>query len=759
MLIQFIEKSLLCLIAMKRKREATADLPKPSIKPQEREHIAAPPNDYLSPPNMNKVMKDMQDCNSAFVVNGYSIDANSVQVLDSIAAGISSRPSRALMELFNDMSPTCKPRPLDYNETFNCWRIYNGHASIKLSAREFKGKLFENGFDVSILAPNSKDIIARVTDSIKTNLISNYWMPFLEDHYDWVKTFGICPFYFEPVILTQNNKPAIFYVPFAPKPEMGTIFVYERRDKTQGYFWKWAQGSTNLLSVFDSVLGTGIPAPRSFSTKTTPTSMTPSLFDYGPVPLTTAGGKAPRMTDNNRACISGAKSRYMFFSVKSRPSLFGTLTSDIKSIMSEMLLLEKMESLEVLAAQKQMNPPCIIEFTPNPVQMTRGDTSDNTRLKLDTQLKMFLSTGAALDGDQRQELHKSITDNPILSGNPVTGRSEGAMERLLRAQQRIQAPLNSPDARLNMIDPQDFAQGAYDPNENQSGESTEWERTMLYIKNNPGAPLAETITKMGNTRLKEPNNATYLKPFHKLSSAAPKVTVPNFGLDTLKIRMDKLAASIVDFPLELIMNRTGRSGGKEDESAGAQFLKGRLTVEAKYYEHVVRHMWWMSSLSFIKSTREILDILRESTKDDGELAKPSTKQEAASNLPDISPKMKTAIYTLTQEEVEAWNNINVTFPKTPFIDLETSLTLYEVGLVDESQLIEYIATLFNLPKNTADAGRVKQFMTEYFKRKYGEANIELQAKLSAKEERIKEKNQSEMQEKEQKAAKMTKVKD
>jgi hypothetical protein len=277
---------------------------------------------------------------------------------------------------------------------------------------------------------------------------------------------------------------------------------------------------------------------------------------------------------------------------------------------------------------------------------------------------------------------------------------------------------------------------------------------MLYVKNNPGSSIASTIDTLGKTYLKEPQNATYLKPFHRLANAAPKITTPNFALESLKVRVDKLAASIVDFPLELIMNRTGRSGGKENESAGSQFLKDRLNVESKYYEHIVRHMWWMSSVSFVKSTKEIIQALQENKAKEDETAEsakkrpkvtPTEESPGAEALDLLITKTKTNIYTLTLEELDAWNNIQVSFPKTPFLDMETTLLLYETGAIDEDQFMNYASSLFNLPKDKYDAERVKKSMDVFLKRKYGEATIELQSKLSAKEERLKEKHQMELQ--------------
>lgn len=709
-------------------------------------------NMYITPPNMNKIMGEMRELETNSIINGFSIDTMDMQLLDDVTSG-SSNPSSVFRELFNDMLGEARPRALNAYECFQCHRIYNNSASIKISTREFKGKLFETPFDVAVVSRGSKDVIGKVTQAVKEKLIESYWMPFLIDHYDWIKTFGLCPFYFEPVILTQNFKPAVFYVPVCPKPEMGTIYVYQRKNRSQGYLWRWSSSASPIggdLSVGGMSSPTDIPPPKSFK-QTSALSVASNtnsskIFGAGPVsmPFENVGNSSSsEASRSNGRVISGSRSRYMFFSVRKPPMLNGYLSSDIKSIMNEIISLEKMEALEIAAAQKQLNPPIVVEFSPDPVKMTQGDDTDNNRLRLETDLKLLFHHDNSYYRDDAfgNSLRGNIQNNEIMQRDTdKDSHGMGAMQRVMQFQNKLQSPINYPEIPLGLTDPSnydDYKLLQLNSSNGGNNSSTELERLLLYVKNNPGSNIAETISSMGKNQLKGPPNATYLQPFHKISSGTPKISMPKFSIEETKQRVDKLAASVVDYPLELIMNRTGHQSSHETAS---QFLKERLNCESKYYETLVKHLWWMASSPILSSTREMVDSIREQKEEKKNKSKekkinPETN-EKEQRQPDLSKKHKNVIHTFTPDDIEQWNNIEISFPKTPFLDLETLLTLYEVGMVDDSRIMNYLSTIYNVP-NDGDMSRVKKKLTEFFKRKYGESNIELQT-AKAKEDKSKE---------------------
>jgi hypothetical protein len=737
---------------------------KDSTNPSKKPRRDSPKNDdviHISPPNMNKVMSDMREFETNNIINGFSIDKTDLHILGGISSG-NQNPSSVFRELFNDMLGETRPHVLNSLECYQCQRIYHNYASIKISTREFKGKLFETPFDVKVLSKYSKDVIGNVRTAIKEKLIESYWMPFLNDHYDWIKIFGICPFYFEPVILTQNSKPAVFYVPVCPKPEMGTISVYQRKNRSQGYLWKWSSDSLSVGADKDLPLnggGMGIPPPQSFgqsSGMSIASSNTNSakIFTAGPVSMAFETGNSSNASRSiSSRAFSGSRSRYMFFNVKRPPMLNGYLTSEIKSIMVEIINLEKMEALEISAAQKQLNPPCIVEFSPDPVKMTQGDNSDNNRLKLETDLKLLFHRESSYlrDDSETNALRSDIQNNDIMStglgpGQERNPKNMSAMHKVMKYHNELQAPMNYPEIPLGLYDPSNYEDYKLlqlnNAGANTNNNSTELERLLLYVKNNPGSNITETINKMGKTQLNEPPNATYLRPYHKLASGSPKISMPNFDLGDTKIRVDKLAASVVDFPLELLMNRTGN---RDSQEVALQFLKDRLNSESKYYETIVRHMWWMASSPIITSTKEIMSKLLEQktatkkTKKDSMEKQKNTSVDEPEKTPDIAKKYKNIIYTMTPDDIDQWNNIEIAFPKIPFLDLETVLNLYEFGVLDETRLMSYLTTIYNVPDD-GDVSRVTKKMTEFLKRKYGESTIELQGKINATQEKLKEKS-------------------
>lgn len=70
-----------------------------------------------------------------------------------------------------------------------------------------------------------------------TMIIQRYWMPWLRSVYDWLRMFGVCPYYFKRANRRSNHQ-----IPVVPDVEKGyiTVSVDDRHDTK--YRWYWSHG-------------------------------------------------------------------------------------------------------------------------------------------------------------------------------------------------------------------------------------------------------------------------------------------------------------------------------------------------------------------------------------------------------------------------------------------------------------------------------------------------------------------------------------
>jgi hypothetical protein len=72
-----------------------------------------------------------------------------------------------------------------------------------------------------------------------TMIIQRYWMPWLRNVYDWLRMFGICPYYFKRANRRSNHQ-----IPIVPDIEKGYITVSVDDSHDTKYRWYWSHGTT-----------------------------------------------------------------------------------------------------------------------------------------------------------------------------------------------------------------------------------------------------------------------------------------------------------------------------------------------------------------------------------------------------------------------------------------------------------------------------------------------------------------------------------
>ena len=70
-----------------------------------------------------------------------------------------------------------------------------------------------------------------------TKIIARYWMPWQRKLVDWIKTFGVCPYYF----IMQGDHP----IPIIPDMDAGRISVGLDKKRRNEYKWNWTNGATD----------------------------------------------------------------------------------------------------------------------------------------------------------------------------------------------------------------------------------------------------------------------------------------------------------------------------------------------------------------------------------------------------------------------------------------------------------------------------------------------------------------------------------
>lgn len=594
----------------------------------------------------------------------------SVPTILSESASSGDYKTKALMrEIQADMDASSTFTTLNEEEVRTCVDIFSNYSVINICVNEFKEKLFEVPFQIALRTESGKEL-AVLQDSVREIIVENYWMPFLKKHFEWKKVFGIVPIFFEPVGLREaipedyssgkktdgkkekrGERLIIHYVPTIPNFDAGRIWTYCNKKGRRGFVWVWNKSTSDLDTEFV------IPV---------------SGFNDG------GGDSSGRGND----VLSITKSAYFFMDVIKEPYASGYLSSDIKSLVNEWRNLRYMEEFRLVGASKMINPETIVEFHPDPASATSGDSLDMAKLQIDILRTVTSAAGggngarhySAEFGQSVEETGKDIAN--ALAADPKYGVSAYRKITEERAYMQNACPTVA-DVDLGFASPSDprakSTTASY-------GSSYTREKLELYSKNHPGCPVSNVLVAAMSGKTAGPTNARYLNPYETVSGSAPKSTMPEFDVMGAKERLDKLAAAVCDFPLEIIMNRTGRMGGDTETDGAYQFLKDRLAAESKIYQSLIKNLWSMSYLEFVENSRRKLDKMNKRMK----------------NLEKIDIN-----------SVLMFEYFQVTFPRTPFESVAKLIEYYKMGLIDDMQFQKFMSDKTGIPE--VDPSRIKEF--------------------------------------------------
>lgn len=123
---------------------------------------------------------------------------------------------------------------LDEGTVQDLLTMYNNVPVIKIARKSFLSMTLSEPFTFSIPA------LGLVSNKEMEKIIQSFWMPWLRTVYDWVKLFGVCPYYFK-----KTNGPKAHNIPIVPNIELGYITVVVNKDHELEYKWYWNHGTNS----------------------------------------------------------------------------------------------------------------------------------------------------------------------------------------------------------------------------------------------------------------------------------------------------------------------------------------------------------------------------------------------------------------------------------------------------------------------------------------------------------------------------------
>lgn len=555
--------------------------------------------------NMNKVMEKMgEKLNSSNnnLTMGYRI----------LSSKLSNTHLSQLHQKMNNKTLTLlkrhvkKMNPLDQGTMSIIRGLYTTHPKFVASSKCIIEKIFQVPFEVFFLTEkksnnNNIDNIRlsnrnleylEIKDELKEKLIRKHWMPFLIDHHHWITQFGICPIYFEPILIindksSNNNNDnndktttySVHYVPKTPIFENGFLYTFLDNNNKQNFIWQERNFFTSSIppsmAMDGNGGGSGLSGGTIYSCSNT-LSKEESL-------ITSVDGK----TNLNKKIYKLKESRYMLFSLAKNktPSIGGKIIGDIAALIPEIELLNKMIAHQLLAGEKMINPS---QFVENPIpNMNQFGSLELDRAKLVVDMEKV----------RRMNSGNTIPEFSTAFGVPTPHQMNGlAMDELFR--EIPQTQFDQLSQRLETIPSSDLFQtkknyqefvshiekvkqqylngeiGNPLPTEERMGiefsdeerfytlyqsgvhkkqtnkETDEFIRYVVKATNNPIGPEAKTLEILKKIKAddenKTPQNAKYLLAGQKIVNGN-NPSMPNYNIKDQYSRIDIMINEICEF--------------------------------------------------------------------------------------------------------------------------------------------------------------------------------------------------------------------
>lgn len=372
--------------------------------------------------------------------------------------------------------------PIDRQGCRDCWTIYHTIPNIQVSRDAFASIVFCAPFTVK-----SKALPLRSTEEVEV-LIEQHWLPWQNQVYDWLKMFGVCPYYLERI----NN--TIHKIPIVPPFGSGHMTTYTRVvNKRHKQEFKWYWNNTSGINAPASAKGNGRGGP-----------------------------------------FNGEDTDMHFILNNHIPTIEGELTSPISSLIKDYRTLKIVrESLEVSVYQAA-RPTHIFEHHP-----PKNAGEDKHLVALD-------AFGERAAGTMLEEV-------------------EGMTAR--KAQIRTRDLVNS------------LLQSAM-----HNKKATQHNNTSA-----PYQELSEDKRRQADIQAPSLFERSYpLRPDYKyVQAASPKILA---DLEKLEKHIDSKAASVMDFPLELIQ-ASSSARGASNVQGNIRYINEQIKATLKFFSRVAKQVY------------------------------------------------------------------------------------------------------------------------------------------------------------------------
>lgn len=738
--------------------------------------------------NMNKIMEKMLIGNklgSGNLVMGYRLFSSRLNnsALMDIHKKLNNKTSKLIK------ANVKKINALDWKSMDLIHKMYTTHPKFVASSKCIVEKLFRIPFNLTIInkkegkgeANNNSQNYLEITEELKEKLIKNHWLPFLIEHHHWISKFGVCPFYFEPLILASSSNEksyTIHYFPKTPLYENGYILTFLDNTNQQSFIWK----EKDYLSS-SSWSRLGVESFDSFSS-----SKKDSTRKKG------GGGGEGEGGDSLKASIDGSiainkkiyklkESRYMMFSVSKNktPTLEGKILGEIASIIPEIELLNKMRAHQMIAGEKLIHPNQYIENpVPNMQQMGPSEI-DKAKLVLELEKVRRLGTKGTIpefstvfgvptpfqmSGNLNvDDLYREIPETSFERLSNALNTSSAS--ELFQTKERYNSTINNLESIKNKY----LAGGnSLSPTEESLGiQFTDDERyfTMyqshIYKKpvdkdteemmeltvkamNNPTgieAQILETLKKMKEeTENKSPPNAKYLMTGQKIVHG----TNPSFPGYDIKLQEEKIESMINDICDFKSFGKSEMMNGIKT-SEGTKIFGNLLKISFKSLVD--------NNAQFIKCLWELLlhvyvsNLIDDSDDDDNDKQRNELQK-------DISVQKLTSYNIGLLKETQLKVTVDfLDFTNDIFYEPQEYQELYKMGFLDEEQYYELMSASYPFLKNKPFSNQIKKRIIE--KATEMKSTDELTSSSSREEKEPKKKRkQTDNQEEENKSSKKLK---
>jgi hypothetical protein len=143
----------------------------------------------------------------------------------------------SIQEAFNE-------RELNVDQMNAIREVYTTIPRIRVARDAFVSMVFHCPPQIVLKSMRETMVTTRELDM----LIETYWMPWMADMYDWLKMFGVCPWYFGKLRNTIHS------IPIVPPYGSGIIKTYMDKKRRQRFKWFWVRDYNDLDTESDPTM-------------------------------------------------------------------------------------------------------------------------------------------------------------------------------------------------------------------------------------------------------------------------------------------------------------------------------------------------------------------------------------------------------------------------------------------------------------------------------------------------------------------------